>query len=246
MKAKARQLAASPKIIFAVLLGATLTFNNWFLAFFLNRPLFLGGGAVSEFSALGQPFTGVFRSLDIVSGLLFMAAAVLLLQYQKVHGLKTYYILILLTAVFGVANSVDALIPLNCAVTLGATCDSPVRLGLSHFSVPGHGYSSVIIALCYLALPLTGYVFAVRAKLSAFKTVSLALLAIAAVSLVAAGAEYLLMHTFSERAWGPSQELQMVAFSLWFIAWYAAILPKHSVPLSSSLHIEAQTPPQFA
>ncbi len=225
MKAKARQLVASPRTIFAILLTATLTFNNWVLALLLNRPLFLHGGAVSELSAFGQPSAVVFRSLDIISGLLFITAAALLLQYQQLHGLKTYYVLIVLTAIFGIANTVDAMIPLRCSVTLAMACETPIHIGLRHLTIPSHGYSSLIIAVCYLALPLVGYLFAHHAKLLAFKTISLALLAIAIVSMVAVAAEFLVVHTVSERAWGPSQELQMIAFSLWFIAWYAAILP---------------------
>ncbi len=229
MKAKARQLAASPRTIFIILLGATATFNNWFLGILLNGPLFLKGGAVSEFSASGQPYALVFRSLDIMSGLLFIAAALLLLQYQIARQRLSHLVLIGLTAVFGAANMVDALIPLRCSVTRAMSCDTPVHLSLAHFTMPSHGYSSVVIALCYLVLPLAGYVLAHRVHLIAFKTVSLALLMIAAVSLVAAGSEYLFSHTFSERAWGPSQELQMLAFSLWFITWYKAILPSQTL-----------------
>ncbi len=243
MRAKARQLAASPRTIFAVLLGATLTFNNWLLAVVLNRTLFLRGGAVSELSALGQPYAVVFRSLDIISGLLFITAAALLLQYQVLRRLKTYYALIGLTAVFGVANTIDALIPLRCSVTLAASCETPVHISLSHFTIPSHGYSSVIIALCYLALPVVGYLFAHRAKMAAFKAVSLALIAIAGVSFVAVSADYLFLHTLSERAWGPSQELQMLAFSLWFIAWYAAQLPVQTrLVLSPRRRVAANLP----
>src|SRR5258708_40213528 len=94
---------------------AAIAFNNWLLALFLNPHLFLKDGSVSEFGVPSQPHSWVFRLADIVSGLLFLTLSAWVLKFmrtnQRTH--KWLYVLAIGLAVFGVANGVGALLPLN-------------------------------------------------------------------------------------------------------------------------------------
>ena len=231
MQAKARRVIASKHLTFWTLLLAVLTFNNWFLAFFFNKRLLLGGGAVSELSALSQPHAYLFRVLDVVSGLLFVLAALLIIRHLGYIKTRLQYILVAATALFGLANALDALLPLNCSETINSTCNLTVRLSLTHPYIPDHGYSSALIALSYLLLPAIGLWLAFRYRFWALSAISAMTIIIAVISVLSFLAGFWVTHSWSIRATGLSQELQMIAFGLWFIACYKTFL--HSKPESA-------------
>ncbi len=224
MKAKARQVIQSPRLALWTLLLAVLTFNNWCLAIFFNRRLLLKGGAVSELSALNEPHALLFRVLDVLSGLLFVVAALLVLHHLAGFKTALHRVLVGATILFGVANSLDALLPLHCSETMNVNCTLIVHLSLLHPSIPSHGYSSGLIALSYLLLPLIGFGLAHKYRLAPLRLISLLVLTIAVLSLLSFVADFVVSHSWSVQALGPSQELQMVAFGLWFIALYSALL----------------------
>jgi len=200
-----------------LLFSAAIIFNNWLLAILVNRSLLTKGGSVSELSAQGQPHTWLFRALDIVSGLLFMTAAYLLFKRPK--NMASWRWLVIVTAVLGLANIVDTLLPLPCAATVVASCSSPIHLSFNHFSIPSHAYSSTIIGICYVILPIAGYSFAAKHRNKLLQTLS-------AVSLLATLIFFILLfkesstgsYTGSATA-GYSQEIQMIILGVWFWAW---------------------------
>ncbi len=225
MADKARAIWQTP-IFGVIILGlCVISFNNWILALFLNHTLLFKAGSVSELSAATQPHAWIFRCLDLLAGISMIALA--LLVSKKMGSVsKVGRWLIIATFILGIANVVDAILPLRCSETLEVNCVEPVNLSLSHFSIPSHGYSSVIISVGYFALPLLGFLYARRSGQRPFMLVSAITVAASIVSLFSAVTGYIITQSFSERALGPSQELQMLLLGFWFISWYLAVFAK--------------------
>lgn len=203
---------------------AVICFNNWFLGIFFNSRLLFADGSVSEFSATGQPHSVIFRMLDIVSGILFILATFLIAKRSKIDSIAKQ-LFIVMTAVLGIANMFDALFPLKCSQSSTAGCLIPVNLSFSHFQLPSHAYSSVLIALAYFLLPLSGWIYARHhSRRLGLKLLSLAALATALISVGAVLVHFVTTRTFSVRATGVTQEIQMVILGLWFIFCCRAIL----------------------
>lgn len=204
---------------------SALAFNNWLFALILNPHLLLKDGSVSEFSVPSQPYSWVFRVADVISGLLFLTLSAWALKFmrtnQKVH--KWLYILAIGLAVFGIANIIDAWLPLDCSNTISSSCQVTVTLSLSHIILPSHAYSSVIIAVSYLLLPLAGYKYARANRLRAFEHVSLITLGVASLSLATAIQGYLHQSSFTVHTAGFSQEVQMLIVGWWLITWLVSM-----------------------
>ncbi len=210
---------------------ASLGFNNWLLGLFLNYHLLSHRGAISELSAIGQPHQLVFRSLDVISGALFVALAVLFIK--AISRGRGYLLLVLGTAALGLANAIDALYPLPCSETLSNSCVIPVHVSLSQFNIPSHGYSSILIAICYLLLPVGGWLYANHYKLKNLRLASVSLVVLALAYLTASIIQYAITGSFSDKAWGPTQEVQMLSLGVWFIVLARAVQPKPSQQISN-------------
>lgn len=195
------------------------------MALVLNPHLLFKGGSVSEFSVATQPHSIFFRTGDVVSGLLFLTLSVWILKFimagQKTH--KWLYVLVICLAVFGVANGVDALRPLNCADTISNSCQITVALSLSHIILPSHAYSSVIIAVSYFLLPLAGYKYARANRLLAFERVSLITLGVAILSFATFIHQYSHQHSLSVHTNGFPQEAQMLIVGWWLVTWFVSL-----------------------
>lgn len=216
-----RYIWGSRRLSMAIIFLAALSFNNWLLALVFNRPLLFRGGSVSEFGVPTQPYSWVFRSMDILAGTLLIILAIWQAKHARSNA-AGFRILVVATTVLGIANAIDGLLPLSCSETMDAGCNIPVSISLTHFAMPHHAYSSIAIGLCYLLLPLAGYVYAGRLKLRFFSLVSAALLATALLSLVSVTREYISKGSFSVHTWGFAQEVQMTLLGLWFISWFFA------------------------
>jgi hypothetical membrane protein len=206
---------------------AVAAFNNWLLALVLNPHLFLKDGSVSEFSVPTQPYSWVFRATDIISGLLFLALSAWVLKFMKSSqkARKWLYVLAVGLAVFGVANGVDGLLPLNCSDTANSTCQVTVALSLSHIILPSHAYSSVLIAVSYFLLPLASYKYARANGLQALERVSLVSLGVSVLSFVTAIHEYVHQHSLSVHTAGFPQEAQMLIIGWWLLVLFYSIRP---------------------
>lgn len=216
MSDKFRAYAHSSKFILAIAALAALAFNNWLLGPLLNKLLFSSNGSVSEFSAITQPHYWVFRGLDIVSGSLFIILALLMSQKLSVVS-KARTVLLWGTAIMGTANIIDALFSLPCSETLDSGCSLPVNISLNHFQMPSHGYSSIIIAICYFALPLAGFVYASAQKSRDLMVLSIIALAVALESFLSAILQYSVHRTFSVKSLGLGQEVQMTIMGIWLV-----------------------------
>ena len=138
----------------AVLWAFALSLNNWILSIFLNRHLLLNSGSISDFSALSQPYHLVFRSLDIIAGVLVVAIASALFLAQT--SSRSGKLISAGAVLLGVANIVDAAMPLPCTAIVDSGCNVPLKFSLTHLVLPRHIYSSAVIGFCILLLPLAG------------------------------------------------------------------------------------------
>lgn len=196
--------ARSEKVFFA----AALLFNNWLFALLLNTKIIRKGGSISELSAASQPAHLLFRSLDILAGLALAAAGYLLLKKTPWRPLAP------IVVALGAADIVDALLPLHCAGSVDRFCNSSVSLSLSRWSVPEHSYSSIIIGICYLLLPV----------ISMFYIQTRRFLAASLLSLLTTLIFFALLFTESLRGSysgqslvGYSQMIQMLFFGWWLV-----------------------------
>jgi hypothetical protein len=227
-----------PKLGLALALLIALSFNNWLLGIDLNRRLFDKDGSVSEFSALTQPHYWVFRSLDITSGILMVLLALYTFRQLVIHTKPLKY-LIYGTTVLGLANIVDAILPLRCSETLNTSCNIPVVLSLTHYQMPSHAYSSVIIAVCYLILPVAALIYATLHKMKILMVFSALAAAVALESLLSAVFQYLSENSFTVKTSGAGQEFQMIILGLWFIVWGWSIYKHPRVNLQKVTEISS-------
>ncbi|GEM_PF-2419762 len=206
---------------------AALTFNNWLLAFIFNRRLLLHDGSVSELAVINQPYSWLFRSMDILSGLLFIVLAVLAYRLRRAtHTNRRWaYILIIGLAVFGLANALDASFPLNCSNTLSRSCNLPIEIDFSRIVLPSHAYSSVTIAAGYFLLPLAGYMYARSNRLRSLERVSLITIGVAIFSFASAIHGYLHQKSLTVHTAGLPQEIQMLILGWWLLVWFYSIRP---------------------
>jgi hypothetical protein len=192
-----------------------LTYNNWLLGPFLNSNLFRHNGSISEYSVASQPSHWLFQSLDIISGGLLVLLGWRLWQRLKSH--RSGWILAGGCWILGIANVFDAIFKLPCSETLNHACRIPVSLSLSNYQVPAHAYSSVLIGLCYLLLPLAGAILTYRHKLNVLLAASLVLIADDLFSLASVLEDYLRNGGPTTRTSGSGQQIQMLLLGAWLI-----------------------------
>lgn len=223
-------LKRNSKYLVPIAILAALAFNNWALGPWLNSRLFSANGSVSEFSGLDQPHHTIFRTLDVLSGLLFMLLAILLSQYVDQRS-RWRHALLWSLAILGFANVMDATFTLHCSETLDPHCTIPVSLSPGHFELPDHAYSSVVIAVCYLVMPLAGYVYGRANKMKLLTGFSILAVLVAFATLVSACEGYFTNGSFSVRTSGTLQELQMIIVGLWVVALAYDIYKRFSLSL---------------
>ena len=202
-------------LVLAIVAG--VFFNNWLLGPILNPHLFSNNGSVSEFSAGGQPYAWIFRALDVLSGLLMVVLALVARRVMVRAKISSW--LAGTALVLGLANAVDALFVISCSNTVSPNCNIPINLSPSHFQLPSHAYSSIIIGVCYLLLPALGFWYAHRQKSMLLKMASAVAVLVAVASGTSAFTQYVVNSSLSVKTSGGGQEFQMMILALWFIAW---------------------------
>ncbi len=100
----------------ATLIGvAAVLYSSWPLGFWLN-PSAMRSGLASELGAFGQPYNWFFIAADVVSGMLLLAATVLLQRYLKLKSWAR--VTMVLLSIYGICGAVDAVLPLQCLPSL--------------------------------------------------------------------------------------------------------------------------------
>lgn len=194
---------------------AALTYNNWVLGHLLNRNLFERDGSVSEFSVSSQPYHWLFQSLDIVSGSLLVLVGYCL--WQSLSSSRSGRYFAIGAMLLGAANIFDAVFSLPCSETLSATCQIPINISLSGYQVPAHAYTSTLIGMGYLLLPLSALVYAYRRKIAGLIVFSLVLVSSSLFSLTSILDRYIRGGGPTAKASGGSQEAQMLLLGAWLI-----------------------------
>ena len=119
--------------------AAGVVYCSWPLGYYLN-PVVSRRGLASELEALHQPYNWLFILLDVLSGVLVMAVAILL---WRAHKDRLRRIILVNFALFGLLTILDALMPMSCEPSLRA-CPS-----LSHQPLLIlHGVVSIAASVC--------------------------------------------------------------------------------------------------
>ncbi|MCP9988300.1 DUF998 domain-containing protein [Streptomyces sudanensis] len=125
----------------AVLLASgALLYSVWLLELPLAAGLDPVRSYVSELAAADRPLGVLFRTTDLLAGVLLLAAALpgLLAARRRFWAAAGWAAL----AVFGAATAVDSRLPLSCAPTADAACAAREDAGLVPASHAAHAVSS--------------------------------------------------------------------------------------------------------
>ncbi len=141
MKAYFQQLYRRPSLWLA-LAGAVL-YCSWPLAYILN-PVLERYALASQLEAPHQPFNWVFIGMDVLTGVVLVAAGALQLRRQHHHPVA--YWIAWGYVVFGATAALAAIVPLDCDPEVG-TCGPLLRDPF----VLVHGAASIISVLALLA-----------------------------------------------------------------------------------------------
>ncbi|MFF0817688.1 DUF998 domain-containing protein [Rhodococcus sp. NPDC003318] len=127
-------------VIVSVLLGAIL-YSSWLLELVLPTGLDPSRAYVSELAALDQPYGLIFRTGDLVTGILLTIAAVAALTLRPRRLLTTIGWVGL--AVFAVSTALDSRMPLECSAHASAACAAREQAGLLDQARLAHALTSV-------------------------------------------------------------------------------------------------------
>ncbi|KQV74732.1 hypothetical protein ASC61_06775 [Aeromicrobium sp. Root344] len=143
-----------------LLLAGGLLYANWVVQLVLPVHLSVLTSYVSELSALSRPYHQVFRSLDVLSGVLVMAGATagLVVARRDRPAVAAWAAL----ALFGLSNILDALTPLPCTLTVGAACNTSAPHDAWGWVGDPHLYASLGEEV-FFAAALVAVVIALRA-----------------------------------------------------------------------------------
>ncbi|MFF1447072.1 DUF998 domain-containing protein [Streptomyces sp. NPDC058274] len=129
-----------------------LTYTAWVLEAVLATRLAPARTYVSELAAQNQPYGLLFRTTDLVAGVLLWAGglwALLRLPSRGRWGTAGWSALVL----FGTATAVDSRLPLSCAPTVDAGCAEREHAGLVPVTHTAHATSSAL-AVCGVLLAM--------------------------------------------------------------------------------------------
>ncbi|MEV8312813.1 DUF998 domain-containing protein [Streptomyces sp. NPDC059900] len=142
--------SAGPVAVVALLLAlGALAYSAWLLEAFLGTALSPVTSYVSELAALDQPYGTLFRTTDLIAGLLVLAGAAGALRWlprRRVTVVGWAGI-----ALYGAATAVDSRLPMSCAPTADAACEARERAGLVPLAHAAHVVSSSVAVTGALA-----------------------------------------------------------------------------------------------
>ncbi|MEY9258944.1 putative membrane protein [Brevibacterium epidermidis] len=125
-------------------------YNSWLFAFVNPHPAPLSG-YLSELAAAGQPYHWLFRSGDVVAGVLFVAVAVLgKHRWARRFGRAAPW-LALAVATAGLGTIADTIAHMPCAPTLDAGCRLLYPQAPSGPGFTLHTLTSTVVSLGFLA-----------------------------------------------------------------------------------------------
>lgn len=214
----------SQRPVLLLLLVGGLLYANWVVELWLPVHLSPFTSYVSELSALSRPYHQVFRTMDILSGVIVMAGAVLGLRAgRRDRPAATAWVAVML---FGLSNILDALTPLRCTVTVGAPCNTSTGRAVWGWASDPHVYASlgeeVFFAVALVAVAVAGR--SARAAVSANRTAEV--LGVAAIAAGVAAGLLTADLTFlgHDLLLGLAQRVEVLLMALWIASAPGALL----------------------
>ncbi len=192
-------------------LAALVLYNNWLLGIIINPHATLVGATISELSIAGQPGALLFRSLDVLSGILFLLGAGAIISFASVRKLRL--ILVLGVSTLGISTIIESFLSLDCSSALDAKCLQHERLGAVSWQHNFHIVESLFTYGLMFLLPLAIYLVlrrgtqAYRLKRSSFWLM---------VFMVIWCAEGAIRFSQNAGSYGYEQRLFVLLFSLWY------------------------------
>ncbi|MFD5097953.1 DUF998 domain-containing protein [Streptomyces albidochromogenes] len=207
-----------------LVLGAA-AYSAWVLEAVLATGLDPLRTYVSELAASDQPFGGLFRSTDLVAGLLILAGALVALAGYRPRGRwdATGWAAL---ALFGAATAADSRLPMSCATTADAACAAREAAGLVPVAHAAHTWSSSVASTAavvgVVALTVAARRHGRPSPLARFGPV----LAVAEVAATAWTLSSIAAFEAGRGTWllGAGQRLQVLIAALWLVvlAWSVA------------------------
>ncbi|MFF3312257.1 DUF998 domain-containing protein [Streptomyces sp. NPDC002952] len=218
-------------LVVALLVGlGIVAYSAWGLEVVLPTGLAPGRTYASELAAQDQPFGGLFRTTDLVAGVLMCAGglwALLRLSPGDRWGTVGWTAVVL----FGVATAVDSRLPLSCTPTVDRLCAQREHAGLVPVTHTAHATSSAL-AVCAVLVAMPALTHAARRHAPAS---SLARLGRPLVALELAATAWTLAAVAAQEAglgnWslGIAQRLQLALMAAWFATLALSVL-RHRRP----------------
>lgn len=140
MTGRDRQARTRTAVIGAIALGAVL-YSSWLLEWVLPTGLDPSRAYVSELAALDQPYGLIFRTGDLLTGIVLTVAAGLALTLHPRRVLTSIGWMSL--AVFAISTALDSRMPLVCSAHASAACAAREQAGLLNDARLEHALTSV-------------------------------------------------------------------------------------------------------
>lgn len=147
--------AASFRLVRLLAALAVITYQSWLAAAFLNPALPTSNSFASELASTSQPHHWVFRSADVLTGMLILCVSFLLSRNQPTplrawpRWVRRFFFIA--AALFASATILDAAFPMPCAdsltapeVVASATCQT--------FSLRMHEFASVTVGIATVSI----------------------------------------------------------------------------------------------
>jgi Protein of unknown function (DUF998) len=197
----------------AALGAAAVSYSTWVLGPVLNPAIDASATVASELAATDQPWSWVFRSGDVMTGVLALAAGVFLAIPARGWARVAW----IGAAIFGLSTILDAgLTPLSCAPSVDPGCTVLGSGGLSAEIGEPHSFTSSFAVAGAMA-SLVALTLRLRRPAPRFALVGAALAALAiATSLVTL--TQIISESDTEGLW---QRGQLAGISAWLV--YAAV-----------------------
>lgn len=198
---------------------------NFLLELVLPTGISTTHSIVSELSAVGRPWSWLFRTGDAVSGVLAVVVAVAFLQARRS---RRDQLLGWCVALFGAGTAISAVVSLPCADGTGVTCSRPASVAeLVHDGASVLGTTAAVAGTWLLVLHVLAEVRRPSRGGAVTSEVTLAAAIATAAVATGAGAVFVVDHAVvSVPVLGLAQRAQILALSAWVLA--VALLSRSS------------------
>lgn len=197
--AAGRRPSGAELVAIVALVVAAVAYSSWVLAGWLNPPLNSVDAYASELAATDQPWSGLFRSGDVVAGAAAVLAGLIVARRRPWLGWAC-------VTAFGVFTAMDSgLFPMTCAPSVDAACAAAEAAGTVPLRHQIHTFSSSLAA----AAALLGLVVAAWTWHTVAAWALCELMIVATVGTIAAVA--------ADRFVGLGQRFQLLVVAAWLL-----------------------------